>query len=175
MPSSRTRQHRRRVALTAIASFFLTASALLAVLAAVAPESVERVYGYLRHTTQTVEHAMSTELPHVRLGDEGGTNLLDECDGSFSEMLSYRSADTIPVYAAHNNCGGDIIHPWNIGQQVRVEGRTAIYQVVDIRDVPKREGTTNDITNLQGEFSLQTCYYGVNQMKFVGLAPIPAT
>ncbi|WP_315069880.1 hypothetical protein [uncultured Microbacterium sp.] len=136
------------------------------------PEAVERGYGAVRAAIVSVENSTSGELPSVRLSSDGGIEGLDRCDGSFSEMTSYRQTGVPPVYAAHNNCGGDITHPWAVGQRVRIEGRGEVYEVVEVRDTPKRWVTTAALEGLSGDLALQTCYYGVNRMKFVGLVAV---
>jgi hypothetical protein len=136
------------------------------------PAVVERAYGTARAVVLEAQAAVSADIVEVRLGEEGGIELLDACDGSFAEMTSYRDGGAIPVFAAHNNCGGDIIHSWTVGDQVRVEGRDTIYQVVETRDTPKRWATTEELDGLRGDFALQTCYYGEDLMKFVGLEPV---
>lgn len=144
----------------------------ISVLQLASPQTVERSYGALRNLVVETQAQVSSEPPTVRLGSEGGLALLDACDGSFSEMVSYREPGAIPVYAAHNNCGGDIIHPWQVGQEVRIQGREQLYEVVEVRNTPKQWGTTDDLKGLAGDLALQTCYYGFDEMKFVGLAPI---
>ena len=71
--------------------------------------------------------------------------------------------------AAHNNCGGDVLLPWDEGQQIQIEGRDEVYEVIDIRYTSKIWASTDDLVGLQGDLALQTCFYGEDRMKFVGL------
>jgi hypothetical protein len=137
------------------------------------PEGADRAYGVVRAGVVELEAALDPALPAVRLSGPGDVAALDSCDGSFVEMTSY-GTEIIPVYAAHNNCGGDEIHPWGVGQRVHVEGQTDTFVVVDVRDTPKKWVTTDALIGLDGSFALQTCYYGENRMKFVALEPAGA-
>lgn len=47
-----------------------------------------------------------------------------------------------------------------------------MYEVVDIRHTPQVWATFEDIEGLNGELALQTCFYGEDKMKFVGLRPV---
>ena len=44
--------------------------------------------------------------------------------------------------------------------------------VIDIRYTPKIWATTEDLIGLQGELALQTCFYGEDRMKFIGLVKV---
>ncbi len=142
----------------------------------VAPGSMEYGYGQLKTSvTGTVNQAresISGDLPSVRLGTSGGVSELDRCDGTFTEMKSYERDGVPPVWAAHNNCSGDAMLPWELGQRVQIEGDDRVFEVVDVRDTPKTWATTEDLLGLGGEFALQTCFYGEDRMKFVGLAVV---
>lgn len=142
----------------------------------VAPGSMEYGYGQLKTSvTGTVSQAresISGDLPSVRLGTSGGVSELDRCDGTFTEMKSYERDGVPPVWAAHNNCSGDAMLPWELGQRVQIEGDDRVFEVVDVRDTPKTWATTEDLLGLGGEFALQTCFYGEDRMKFVGLAVV---
>lgn len=91
-------------------------------------------------------------------------------------MLSYESEDATwpPVFAAHNNCGGDVILSWKLSQEVFLEeaGEKTVYRIVDIREIPKTWSTTADLKGLGGELALQTCLYGEDLMRFVGLEAV---
>ncbi|MHB1288963.1 hypothetical protein [Georgenia sp.] len=153
----------------------LAGGALLVGLLA-APERVEYVYGTVKTAVTGSIHAAREDafgdLPTVDLGATGGVHELDGCDGTFTEMSSYEREGVPPVWAAHNNCQGDVLLPWEIGQRVQVEGSDQVYQVVDIRHTPKTWATTVDLLGLDGSFALQTCFYGEDRMKFVGLEPV---
>jgi hypothetical protein len=142
----------------------------------VAPGSMEYGYGQLKTSvTGTVNQAresISGDLPSVRLGTSGGVPELDRCDGTFTEMKSYERDGVPPVWAAHNNCSGDAMLPWELGQRVQMAGDDRVFEVVDVRDTPKTWATTEDLLGLGGEFALQTCFYGEDRMKFVGLAVV---
>jgi hypothetical protein len=76
------------------------------------------------------------------------------------------------VWAAHNNCGGDVLLPWEEGQRIQFEGDDQVYEVVDIRYTPKIWASTSDLVGLGGELALQSCFYGEDRMKFIGLDPV---
>lgn len=142
-----------------------------------APSTAEYVYGAAKTGAQSaIGQALAPVIdttPTVRLGGMGDRAALNNCDGSFTGMTSYGSE--IPtVYAAHNNCDGDVLLPWQLGQRVNVvdqSGTSRAYTVIDIRTVPKTWGTVQDLVGIKGDFALQTCFYGQNLMKFVGLTP----
>ncbi|WP_047524683.1 hypothetical protein [Microbacterium sp. ZOR0019] len=137
-----------------------------------APSEVERVYGETKIAITTIQTQASRTLPHITLGVSGDEKELDRCDGTFTEMLRYQGAGATPTWAAHNNCGGDAILPWEVGQQLSIDGTT--YAVVDIRMLPKRVATSEDLLGIQGELTLQTCLYGQQMMKFVGVEKVAA-
>lgn len=93
------------------------------------------------------------------------------CDGRFIEMKSYQISGVLPVYAAHNNCGGDIILNWELGDHVKIAGSETIYEVVEERHT-KKWGNVGSLRGAQGELLLQTCYYGQDRMRFLALAPV---
>lgn len=142
----------------------------------VAPQTVEYTYGTVKTALSgSIDAARENvlgDLPTVSLGVTGGVQELDGCDGTFTEMSSYEREGVPPVWAAHNNCQGDVLLPWEIGQRVQVEGSDQVYEVVDIRHTPKTWATTDDLLGLDGSFALQTCFYGEDRMKFVGLEPV---
>lgn len=185
LPTRRTLRlaRRRRQRLTNVASLALIAMGAAAIAVSVlAPDLTQQAVGQVRHVAQAVElYAESTDpvagpaLPTVRLGELGPEALLDVCDGSFPELEQYRVEATLqPVYAAHNNCGGDIVLPWQLGTNVTVQqqdGSTATYVVTDARDVAKHGSTTGDVVGLSGTLLLQSCYWGQDTMRFVALTP----
>ncbi|MBO1902458.1 hypothetical protein J4H92_10910 [Leucobacter weissii] len=140
-----------------------------------APDQVEYHYGNARtvviQTTAGIREQATGDLPTVRFGVSGHIPELDSCDGTFTHMASYEHPEVPPIWAAHNGCQGDAILPWEIGQQVQIEGDDTVYEVVDIRHTPRVWATTADLAGLGGDFALQTCFYGQDQMKFVGLEP----
>jgi hypothetical protein len=140
-----------------------------------APQAVEHAYGTVKvgvaDKVQEVQEEVFEELPSVKKGASGGKTELDWCDGTFTEMLSYEREGVPPVWAAHNNCGGDVILPWEKGQRLRIEGSDQVYEIVDIRYTSKIWSSTADLVGLKGEFALQSCFYGEDRMKFIGLEP----
>ncbi|GAA3659642.1 hypothetical protein [Microbacterium marinilacus] len=141
-----------------------------------APQQVEHAYGVVKtevtKRVDDVREEVFEELPVVKLGVSGGIPELDRCDGTFTEMLSYEREGVPPVWAAHNNCGGDVALPWEIGQRIQVEGSDDVYEIVDIRLTSKIWSSTDDLVGLGGELALQTCFYGVDEMKFIGLTKV---
>ncbi len=166
---SRRRFHARTLLAAAI-----TALGLAVLVATIfAPSEVERVYGETKIAITTIQTEASGELPHVTLGVSGDEKELDRCDGTFTEMVRYQQPGTVPTWAAHNNCGGDVMLPWEVGHQLSIDGTT--YAVVDVRMLPKRVATSEDLLGMQGELTLQTCLYGQQMMKFVGVEKVTAT
>lgn len=138
------------------------------------PEEAERAYGIVQRDVGAFRVGVLGEVPEAHLGASGGIAELDRCDGTFTEMLSYEHEGVPPIWAAHNNCGGDVALPWEVGQQVRIiqAGVEQMYVVTDVRITPKTWVTIDALVGLGGDFGLQTCFYGENRMKFVGLALI---
>lgn len=139
----------------------------------IAPDAVDKVTGDLKITVeqQIRQWVAPGELPTITLGGEGDMRDLDRCGGEFTEMTSYRTDGVLPLYSAHNYCGGDIILGWDIGQHVRVAGSDVVYEVVEERHTPK-SSNADTLVGMAGEFMVQTCYYGENRMRFLSLAPI---
>lgn len=138
----------------------------------IAPDTVDKVTGNLKVTAEQQLHRWIApgELPTITLGGEGDMRDLDRCTGEFTEMASYRADGILPLYSAHNSCGGDIILTWDLGQQVRVAGSDVVYEVVEERHTPKWSNA-DSLVGMTGEFMVQTCYYGENRMRFLALAP----
>jgi hypothetical protein len=175
--AARRRRTRRRLLLTASIGVFAAGAALLAA-NLLAPTEVERVVGEAKvKVAEAVEDTVSevtgnpAPLPSVRLGEEGGKRELDRCDGTFTELTSYRIGEVLPVYAAHNNCGGDIILSWNVGDRVSVEGSGVTYEVVEERHT-RKWAQVSSLRGMTGELLLQTCYYGQDKMRFLALEPV---
>ncbi|MBF4459416.1 hypothetical protein [Pseudoclavibacter sp. VKM Ac-2867] len=174
----RVRQRSRtgRIIGNVLGGAFMAAGAGILVLALTAPQTIEQGYGHVRGAVNDVSASVSEAqgvLSSVALGVQGGQDELDWCDGTFIEMVSYQSAEDVPpVYAAHNNCGGDVVLNWNVGTQLTIDGRPGTYEVVEVRNTEKHWVTTDELLGLQGELALQSCFYGENQMQFVGLKPI---
>ncbi|GGA75124.1 hypothetical protein GCM10011490_27340 [Pseudoclavibacter endophyticus] len=140
-----------------------------------APNQTASVLGDMKVGAQSAVQDASGRAPEVQLGETGPVSLLDVCDGLFYGMASYEDVNQIiPVYAAHNNCGGDVVLAWDVGDRIQIEGdgRSGLFEVVDVRITPKTWATTSDLIGLGGEFALQSCYYGINEMRFLGLEPV---
>lgn len=165
----------RRVIGNVLGGAFMAAGAGILVLALTAPQTIEQGYGHVRGAVNDVSASVSEAqgvLPSVALGVQGGQVELDWCDGTFIEMVSYQSAENVPpVYAAHNNCGGDVVLNRTVGTQLTIDGRPGTYEVVEVRNTEKHWVTTDELVGLQGELALQSCFYGENRMQFVGLKP----
>lgn len=138
------------------------------------PNQVEQVYGDIQ--IKVGQLRAQNETPVAKLGGSGGKAMVDRCDGTFTEMTSYEREGVPPVWAAHNNCGGDIILPLEIGDEIILDrhGDEGTYRVVDVRETPKVWVTTAALIGLQGELALQSCFYGGADvpMKFIGLEPV---
>ena len=138
------------------------------------PDEAEKIAGEVRIATgQTIMKAKGQAHPIIRLGVRGGKRELDRCDGSFIEMASYETEGLQPVFAAHNNCKGEVLLPLKIGELVEVKGH-GLHVITDIRYTKKTWSTTNDIMDMTGDFIVQSCFYGENRMKFIGLTPVGA-
>ena len=165
-------------------NILLVLSFLLAVIGVVlisgtifVPQTVEKVYGntktVIQHQVQVIQQAVVPEqLATVTLGGLGGKAELDWCDGTFIEMESYRIPGVPPVYAAHNSCGGDIILGWTVGQHIQITNTGHIYEIVEERYTTKWS-QIDSLVGMQGDLVLQSCYYGENKMRFLGLKEIP--
>lgn len=160
---------KRRYGLTVAAVALMAAGAGLGAWYALAPQSLERVYGEVVIAAMS---ATASEVHTVRLEGEGGEAALDRCTGAFVEMTSYRVADIPPVHAAHNSCGGAQILAWDMGDLVKVEGREGLYRVIDERHT-RKWAEVNSLVGMQGDFVLQTCEYGLQTMRFLGLELVP--
>lgn len=116
----------------------------------------------------------SSYLPEVTLGGPGGEVELDACTGEFTEMVDHQAPGGPPLYSAHNTCDGDIILGWSIGQRATVAGSDVVYEVVEERQAMDYSDT-GVLTDMPGEFTLQTCFYGESRMRFLALAPVDST
>jgi hypothetical protein len=175
-PEQKKRRRGWNTVITVLGVVLLASGVLIGAGALLAPQAVEMAYGEIKvgvtEKVQQVREEVLEELPVVRLGVSGGQTELDWCDGTFTEMLSYETPDVPPVWAAHNNCGGDVLLPWEEGQRIQFEGDDQVYEVVDIRYTPKIWASTSDLVGLGGELALQSCFYGEDRMKFIGLDPV---
>ena len=148
------------------------------------PDTVEQGYGALksgyRGTVDKVQEQVFDEYPTVELGVTGDEADLDiACNAgdtyhTFTIMKSYERDGVPETAAAHNNCGGDVLLPWDEGQKINIEGDgvDGLYEIIDIRYTPKIWATTEDLIGLQGDLALQTCFYGEDRMKFIGLVKV---
>ncbi|WP_261167019.1 hypothetical protein [Microbacterium sp. Marseille-Q6965] len=170
------RTRRRGRVITTLGVVLIAAGAVMIGAYVTMPQQTERAYGELKtrvtDAVDDVREQVFDELPTVRIGAVGGISELDRCDGTFTVMTSYEREGVPETAAAHNSCGGDVVLTWDEGQRVRIEGRDETYEVVDIRYTSKIWSSTADLVGLGGEIALQTCFYGEDRMKFVGLAPV---
>jgi len=167
-----SRRVRRRMRALLLTSMVLVALGAVFLAASVfAPDLVDKTTGDVKVAVQKLLHQLLApdELPEIRLGGEGGMLELDHCDGTFTEMITYRIDGVPPLFAAHNNCGGDVILGWELGQRVTVAGSDTVYEVVEERHTPKWSNV-EVLVGMSGEFMVQTCFYGENKM-FLALAP----
>lgn len=169
------RPRRRRAGLLAASVAFVALGVTFLAASVFAPDLVDRVTGDVKVAVQKQWHEIvaADELPMIRLGGEGGMVELDRCDGTFTEMISYRIDGVPPLYAAHNNCGGDVILGWELGQRITVAGSDTVYEVVEERHTPKWSNV-DELVGMAGELVVQTCFYGENRMRFLALEPVPA-
>lgn len=171
-----TQTRRRRLGRVLVDALVIMAIASgLVVLAGIwlAPDVTERVAGDVRiKVAETKRKVVDRDpYPTVRLSGPGGMRQVDACDGSFVEMSSYELPGLQQVFAAHNNCKGDVILPWKTGQKVRVAGH-GMWVVSDTRDLNKTWSRTDELLGMTGDIILQTCYWGRDVMKFVALTPL---
>jgi len=165
-----------RAVVIALVGVLIVGGAGVSVYALLWPEEAERLYGEVQTAVRELQTEVTGHSAEVVLGRAGGVRTLDQCDGTFTEMRSYRRGGIPPVWAAHNTCGGDVILPVRVGDLVNVwRGRESqLYRVVDVRKTPKLWVTTDELRGLRGDLVLQSCYYGGSHrpMKFVGLEPV---
>ena len=170
------RKKRGGIILGALGGVLIVGGAGLLAAVAFAPGAVEKTYGDVKTqvtgAVDKVQEDVFEELPTVKIGGSVDVPELDICDGAFTVMKSYEREGVPEVAAAHNNCGGDVLLSWDEGQRIEIEGRDQVYEVVDIRYTSKVWASTADLVGLQGELALQSCFYGEDRMKFVGLAPV---
>jgi hypothetical protein len=176
-----TRRRPRSLVLRAVAAVLILGGVALGVLALVAPQRIEGAYGATKvaidRAASDLRSTVFHDLPHARLGVAGGLPELNRCDDTFTLMSSYTSDGVPPVWAAHNNCGGDIVLGWKKGDHVVIDtadGGSAEYEVVEVRDIDKTWSSTADLVGLEGDLALQTCFYGRQLMSFVGLSAVAA-
>lgn len=163
----------KRRLLLSVALF--TAGAALLALQMLFPAQLERAIGEVRvAVTGTVSDIAQQISPEshdsITLGPLGGRREMNWCDGRFIEMESYRISGVLPVYAAHNNCGGAVILSWELGDTVKVSGSDALYEVVAERHTKKWDNIAS-LRGMEGELLVQTCFFGQNKMRFLALAP----
>lgn len=165
----------RRTALTTVGAAIVAAAFAVGTTTIVAPEVVERAYGVVQVTVAKVVNSVA--LPEARLGATGGQRELDRFDGTFTRMVAYDREGVPPVWAAHNNAGGDVVLPLEIGDEIVVMdagGAASIHRVVDVRVTAKYGVTSEELVGLGGDVALQSCFFGEPRMRFVGLQPVDA-
>ncbi|MGO1880153.1 MAG: hypothetical protein ACTH1G_05700 [Microbacterium gubbeenense] len=170
------RKKRGGIVLGALGGLLIVGGGALLVGVLLQPQLVEKVYGdtktKVQDTVASVQQDVFDELPTVTVGATGGMAEVDRCDGTFTIMTSYVGVGIPETAAAHNNCKGDVLLGWEEGQQVHIEGRDEVYEVVEIRYTSKIWNSTEELVGLQGDIALQSCFYGEDRMKFVGLEPV---
>lgn len=95
---------------------------------------------------------------------------MNYCVGGFTDMIHYEGLNGKQMLSSHNNCGGDILLPMVEGDHVVIEGDQE-YVISELRDTSKNI-TTEAVNDMNGTVLLQTCYYNVQEMKFVALTPV---
>lgn len=177
--AARRAPRRRRCARAGaiVIAVFLMVLGTGAGIAAIAwPEEVQQAYGEVQVAVGEWRVQVAKEVPVARQGATGGERQLGWCNGDFIEMTPYHHEGVPPVWAAHNNCGGDVILPLQIGDQIDLlkGGVSTRHEVVDVRELPKRRSSPEVLVGLGGALALQTCFYGGSDvpMKFVGLSPV---
>lgn len=118
----------------------------------------------------TTEDTVEVREYNIKIANRGGDREMDYCADGFTEMIHYKGLNGLRMLAQHNNCGGDIILPIEMGDRVVIEGDQE-YVVTELRDTTKQVDTTA-INNMNGTILLQTCYWRENRMKFVALTPL---
>ena len=117
----------------------------------------------------------------VALGVAGGEAELDRCDGTFTRMVDYTAPETDipPVWAAHNNCGGDVLLSWELGDRLTLTGPGAsgasgqVFEVVEVRHAPRDGADLTALDGMSGDLIVQTCYYRPDtRMRFLALEPV---
>ncbi|MGO1266529.1 MAG: hypothetical protein ACTMIY_07855 [Microbacterium gubbeenense] len=170
------RKKRGGIVLGALGGLLIVGGGALLVGVLLQPQLVEKVYGdtktKVQDTVASVQQDVFDELPTVTVGARGGWAVGDRADGTSTNMTSPGGVGTPPPAAAHNNCKGDVLLGWEEGQQVHIEGRDEVYEVVEIRYTSKIWNSTEELVGLQGDIALQSCFYGEDRMKFVGLEPV---
>ncbi len=106
----------------------------------------------------------------VTISNTGGEREMDYCAGGFTEMVNYAGLEGRRLLSAHNNCGGDVILPMEVGDHVIIEGERE-YVITELRDTGKSIDTSA-VNDMNGEVLLQSCYYEGSSMKFAALTPV---
>ncbi|MGO3031983.1 MAG: hypothetical protein ACTIH8_01385 [Microbacterium gubbeenense] len=170
------RKKRGGIVLGALGGLLIVGGGALLVGVLLQPQLVEKVYGdtktKVQDTVASVQQDVFDELPPGSCGARGVLAAADPCAGTSTFMTASAGEANPPPAAAHNNCKGDVLLRWEEGQQVHIEGRDEVYEVVEIRYTSKIWNSTEELVGLQGDIALQSCFYGEDRMKFVGLEPV---
>lgn len=167
---------RRSIFISALAVMALGAAILITLL--VRPSAPTEVYGLVHQhfTDREVEQVIEAGgNPTVTLGGAGGQAELDVCDGTFIEMTQYDPGgelDLPPTYSAHNGCGGDIILHLAVGTEVTVidtAGQGTDYVITEELTTRQFATATSDLTGLDGDLLLQSCFWDNTTMRFISL------
>ena len=125
-----------------------------------------------RAIEQTIEEGGN---PTVTLGVAGGQVELDWCDGTFIQMAGYDPDGSLglpPTYSAHNACGGDVMLNLPVGTEMTVidsDGISADYVITDEMRTQQFSTATSDLTGLDGDLILQSCFWDNATMRFISL------
>lgn len=176
---TRRRRPRRHGVVRALGLVLLLAGGGVLAAQWLAPEQTQRVVGAAVGSARQVysEVARGDAPVTIELGPPGDNTAIDTAPhGIFVEMASYRAAEQLqPVFAAHNGYGGDVILPLAMGDRVDVvdaQGEQREMVVTDARDTPQVGATTGDLSGMAGSILVQTCYWDVDEMRFVALTPV---
>lgn len=142
------------------------------------PEQTELVTGRaVQVVREQVNRVQYGDTPSIKLGGEGW-DIHDVDNAAYGEWILMRAYEVEPglqpTYLAHNGSGGDLILPWELGQEVKVvlqDGTEQTMVVTDSRVISQWTSTTEDLLGLSGSILLQSCYYDQQTMRVVALTP----
>jgi hypothetical protein len=115
-----------------------------------------------------------TGIPSIYLGDAGGSQRVDACDGTFTRMTSYDEIENLQDwYSAHNGCGGSEILYLEPGSKFNLnrDGVWETWELVEYRRIPQVGSNTSAAAGMSGELIVQTCYWDDATMKVASIAP----
>ena len=183
------KQHLRpilRWTLTVVGFLFVIIGVFVIVGGKVAPEFTEKyvqgvkvqVQKHVNKATKNITELFSSEevVPiTLKVEGSGGKRELDTAKGYFVELVDYNKVADVPVvYAQHNSLGGDVILTLNIGDKVNVVGLGDLdgQYVFEKELKTSKKIKVSELTPLNNYIVFQTCFYGEDSMRFIGLSPI---